>query len=117
MLSKREKGGFAGALLLVGLGLFAAPWPGGFGTTAAASAGVLGLAFLMLFLAAAVELIDWAARGAIGVGAWSMVAPIVLGFHADEAALWTHLVAGALGVVAGVGGHDLLNRNRPEHRA
>jgi hypothetical protein len=119
MSEKRDKNAFAGALLLIALVLFASPWLAGFGddVTPAASAGVLGAAFVLLAFAAYVELVDWAARGAIGVGAWAMVAPVVLGFHADDAALWSHLVAGAFGVMAGVGGHDLLNRNPPEHRA
>lgn len=119
MLDKRKKNSFAGALLLIGLGLIASPWAFGFShaPVAATSAGVLGLAFALLAFAAYVELIDWAARGTMGVGAWSMLAPLVIGFHGDEAALTTHLAISAIGIVAAVGGHELLNRNPPHHRA
>ena len=116
---REAKDGLAGTLLLIGLGLLASPWLFGFdGATAPMlSATVIGLGFLMLFLAAAVEIIDWAARGSLALGAWALVAPFLFGFHGIEAALWTHVAAGVLGMFVSLGGLDLINRNPPQRMA
>lgn len=85
---REAKNGLTGTLALVALGMLLSPWLFEFdGDTAPTmSAIMIGLGFMILFLAAAVEIIDWAARGSLALAAWALVAPFLFGFHGIEAA-------------------------------
>jgi hypothetical protein len=49
---------------------------------------------------------EWWSRFAMGLGTWSMVAPLVLGFYDDAPAFWTHVVAGLIALLIGIAGHE-----------
>ena len=112
MYKSFSKYDLAGTLLLLALVLFGSPWlfgfSGDFGPSLSACA--FATAFLLLFYAALVDIRDWAARGALGVGAWAMAAPFFFNFYHNEVALWTHVAVGALAVLVGAGFSDLVNR-------
>jgi hypothetical protein len=113
-----KKSGFAGALLMTAFGLAGAPWLFGFqaDTAATASASVIAVLLALLFVAAAVDDFDWASAGALATGAWSMVAPVVFGFHHHQAALWTHVAAGLLAMLIGIGAAELDRRRARQPR-
>lgn len=47
---------------------------------------------------------------ALGAGAWTLVAPVVLGFYDGSEAFWTHMAAGFIWMLIGLAGHELLAR-------
>ena len=115
MLDKLVKHWLALALLVASFGTFASPWLFGFSGEIgpAVSASVIGALLALLGLAAAAELKQWAAGGAMAVGAWSLVSPILLGFH-DQPAFWSHVAAGVVAMLIGVATAEL-SGGRPPH--
>ncbi len=83
---------------VAGLGLLVSPWTFGFSHLAAPtiSACILGAALLLVLMAAFVEILDWAGRGATALGAWSLVAPFAFGFHHIQEAVSSHVAAGVI---------------------
>ena len=51
----------------------------------------------------------WSAL-ALGGGAWTLIAPVALGFYDDGPAFWTHMAAGFAWMLAGLAGHEILER-------
>lgn len=51
----------------------------------------------------------WSAL-ALGGGAWTLIAPVAFGFYDGGAAFWTHMAAGFAWMLAGLAGHELLQR-------
>jgi hypothetical protein len=96
-------------MLALGAWLFLSPWILGFtvapaegeavasGFAAAAwNAWILGVVIAALAIWAALKFAEWHdwANGVLGV--WLVVAPWILGFAAQTAALWNHVVVGLL---------------------
>lgn len=50
---------------------------------------------------------------ALGGGAWTLIAPVALGFYDGGQAFWLHMAAGLAWMLAGLGGHELLVRGSP----
>lgn len=55
----------------------------------------------------------WSAL-ALGGGAWTLIAPVALGFYDGGAAFWTHMAAGFAWMLAGLAGHEVLARQARE---
>jgi hypothetical protein len=104
MLHNLNKNHVVTALGAAGLGLLVSPWTFGFSQVAAPtiSACILAAALLLVLTAAFAARLDWAGRGSIAVGAWSLIAPFVFGFHQVGEAAWAHVAAGVIAMTAGV---------------
>ena len=50
----------------------------------------------------------------MAAGAWSLVVPILFGFHDDGPAFWTHVTAGVLSMLIGIGGLEIASRGGPQ---
>lgn len=101
------RGGFSFALLAVGLLLLALPWLLGFADQSEplASATIIG-GLLTLVAIAGFLRHGWTQEGALTLGAWSMVAPFVVGFADRSEPLWAHVAAGAAAILLGVAAAD-----------
>ncbi len=95
-------------MVLAGFGLLVAPalFDQVYASIALAS-GVIGAVMIIVGIGIGYGSAEWWSRFALGIGTWSMVAPLVLGFHHDAAAFWTHVVAGFVALFIGVAGHEL----------
>ncbi|MBW8270191.1 SPW repeat protein [Caldovatus aquaticus] len=94
----------AGGQLVLGVLLFLMPWLVGFSAAPAPawSAWVTGL---LVALAGAGALAGYAGAGGwanLVLGAWAVIAPWVLGFAGQAAAMWSHVILGVLTVLAAV---------------
>jgi hypothetical protein len=89
------------ANLGIGVILFVSPWVLGYTAKVAASwnAWILGIMIGLLALAAIMAFERWEEWINLSLGIWVILAPWALGFSAVTAAMWTHLVLGALVVV------------------
>jgi hypothetical protein len=99
---------------LAGVAVLLVPVLLGFGlpSIGAVSSNMIGV--VMMLTAAGVaygSLAFWSAL-ALGAGAWSLVAPVLLGFYDGGTAFWTHMAAGLAWMSAGLVGHELLARER-----
>jgi len=110
--------GFASALLAVGMALLAAPWLLGFAgqREPLISACVIG-GLLILVSLAGFRRLGWTDEAALTLGAWSMVAPFILGFSASAEPLWTHVAAGTAAILLGVAAADWRSRQPPTRLA
>lgn len=82
----------------------------------AISSNVIGV--VMMLTAAGIaygSLALWSAL-ALGGGAWTLVAPVALGFYDGGEAFWTHMAAGFAWMLAGLAGHELLTRQTQDGR-
>ena len=115
MFDTISKNGLAAVLLAAGLGFLASPWLLGFSgaTTPTISVSVVAVLLALLGLAAAGDRIDLTAVGGMAVGAWALVAPIILGVQ-NQAAFWTHVAAGLMAFLAAIAGSEMFDR-RPPH--
>jgi hypothetical protein len=96
--------GAAGAAVLLLPALLAFDLP----SVGALSSNLIGV--VMMLTAAGIaygSLALWSAV-ALGGGAWTLVAPVALGFYDGGEAFWTHMVAGFAWMLAGLAGHELL---------
>lgn len=84
--------------VILGGCLFASPWVLNFAEASAAAwnAWVVGIAVAGLAVAALAAFAEWEEWLAGALGVWLVVAPWVIGFAANSAALWTHVVIGVL---------------------
>ncbi len=98
----------AGLGLLATPGLFGLPYP----SPPALSSGVLGAVMTLVGIGLGYGSLEWWSRFALGVGTWTLVAPMLLGFYDGGVAFWAHMAAGLAGLIAGVGGHELMANNR-----
>lgn len=108
----------AAVLLAAGLGFLASPWLLGFSGETASTISVSVVAVLLAFLGltAAGDRIDLTATGAMAVGAWSLVAPIILGVQ-HQAAFWAHIAAGLMAFLAAIAGSEMFDRLPPRSSA
>lgn len=115
MNNKLNKNWLAAGLFAAGLSILMASWLAGLADQSGpmlSTGTVAALVAFLGFLAFAGRL-DWVAAGEMAVGAWSLVAPVVLGFTSDPA-FWIHFFAGLLVMAVGIVGSDLSDR-RPPH--
>ncbi len=100
--------------LILGVLLLISPWvlnfPAG---TATANAIVFGLVIAAVAIAALAAFARWEEWVNLIVGLWVVISPFALGFSSSGAAVWTHVVIGA--VVAALAAIELLilSGNRP----
>lgn len=94
----------AGSQLVLGLVLLFMPWIAGFADGQSAAAWTAWISGAVIALAGAAALAGYAAHAAnwvnLVLGIWAIVAPWVIGFAAMSGAMWSHVVLGALVVLA-----------------
>ncbi len=114
MFNNRNKKWLAAGLFATSFGIFAAssflgnPDQNG----AMLSTGAIAAFLAVLGLAAIGGRLHSVAGGAMAIGAWSLVAPVVLGFTSDPA-LWIHMFAGLLAMSIGILSSELSGRRPP----
>ncbi len=105
---------------LVGLALFmaASPWLLGFSGNEWAAISACGIAALMMIagIAGLMESGSFASAGALTLGAWSMVAPILLGFAQAGSAFLAHMAVGAAAMLLAAITADWRSQDPPEIR-
>ena len=118
MFDKSNTNWLAAVLLAAGLGFLASPWLLGFSdaTVPTISVSVVAVLLAGLGLTSAVDRVDLTAIGAMAVGAWSLVAPIILSVQ-HQAAFWTHLAAGLTAFLAAIAGSEMFDRLPPRSSA
>ena len=70
--------------------------------------GVIGAVMILVAIGLGYGSVEWWSRFALGIGTWSMVAPLALGFYDQAPPFWAHLAAGFVALVIGVAGHELV---------
>lgn len=117
MLNKLNKNWLAAGLFATSFGIFAAGWlvrvPDHIG--AMLSTGAIAACIAVLGFVAIGGRLHSVAGGAMAVGAWSLVAPVVLGFTSDPA-FWIHMLAGLLAMSIGIISSELSGRRPPPNR-
>ena len=96
----------SGAWLLVAPVLF----PAGYGPSAELSGTVIGVVLMLAAVGLGYGSLDFWSRFALGAGTWTLVAPILFGFHDPGASFWSHIAVGFAALLIGVGGHELMTR-------
>lgn len=107
---------FSPALLGIGVLLIASPWVLSYADDHAPAATAWGMGALF-FLLAGVSLLgrrSWAEAGALTAGAWTTLAPFILGFFHNSAARAAHLAAGLAIVALLVIAEDWTRQDPPE---
>jgi hypothetical protein len=103
-LKWKEAGVDIANLVLAAL-LFLTPWIFGFAHdyTAASNAWVSGIVIGVVAIAALTKFAEWEEWVNLVLGLWVLVSPWALGFAAQSAARWAHVIAGLIvAVLAGV---------------
>ena len=100
------------ALALSGVWLLVAPvlFAAAYDHSAELSGAVIGLVLLLTAVGLGYGSLDFWSRFALGVGTWTLVAPILFGFYDPGASFWSHMAAGFAALLIGVGGHELMAR-------
>ena len=109
---------FGPALAGIGLLLIASPWMFDYFHEHAAAATAWGMGALF-FLLGGVNLLgwrSWAEAGALTAGAWTALAPIILGFIHNQAATMAHLAAGIVALALMAIEADWTRQDPPEMR-
>lgn len=110
---------FTIALLGLALLMVGSPWLLGFSgnETAAISACGIGALLTLPALAALIDRSELASASSLTIGAWSLMAPIVLGFAQSLPAMTAHIAAGFAAMLIAVAHHDVPSAGPPEIRA
>lgn len=97
------------ALFAAGIALLLEPFLAGtgYGSTAATGSAVIGALMMVAAVGLAFGSLEFWSGVALGIGAWAFVAPMLLGLERGEFASWMHMIAGFIGVLSGVAGHEL----------
>ena len=100
--------------MIAGIALLLSPWYLAFvaESTAAWSAWIAGAVITLLAVGAVVAFHAYEEWANLVIGAWTVIAPWVLGFAAVSSALWIHVIVGAVVAVLAAGGLWIEN-NRP----
>lgn len=109
---------FGPALLGVGLMLIASPWMLGYHNDYAPAATAWGMGALF-FLLGGVGMLGWrsgAEAGALTAGAWTALAPVILGFFHNQTATAAHLAAGVAALALMAIEADWTRQDPPEMR-
>ena len=96
----------AGAALLVAPRLFAGP------EAVDLSSAVIGVVMMLAAVGFGYGSLELWSRLALGLGAWSLVAPVLFGLQG--VGFWSHMFAGFATMLSGVAGHELLERRRQQ---
>ena len=118
MLSWHYRIALMALMLAAGLGLVAMPvlFESSYPSAAAISSGTLGAVTVLVAVGVGFGSLEWWSRFALGIGTWTLVAPMLLGFYEGGPGFWSHMAAGLVCLMSGVVGHELMGRsqNRPE---
>ena len=98
----------SGALLLVAPVLFGTT----FEPSAELSGAVIGVVLILAGVGLGYGSLDFWSRLALGVGTWTLVTPILFGFDDRSPSFWSHMLAGLIALIVGVGGHELMARRK-----
>lgn len=115
-MSARE--GFVISLMALGLLMVGSPWLLGYSENELAAISACGIGTLLMVpaIAALMGREALAAGTALTLGAWSMLAPIVLGFATVLPALTAHLIGGVASMLLAVTSQDWRSQGPPEIR-
>lgn len=107
---------FGPALFGIGLLLLASPWVLDYSNdpAAAATAWEMGALFFLLGGVSQLGWRSWAEAGALTAGAWTALAPVILGFFHNEAAAAAHIAAGVAAVALLAAEADWSRQDPPE---
>ncbi|WP_342358661.1 SPW repeat protein [Terrarubrum flagellatum] len=88
--------------LLLAVCLFLSPWVMGFAgdVAPARNAWIVAVALAVIAIAALAAFAEWEEWLNVLLGAWLVVSPWLLGFTAAAPILWTHVIFGALIIIA-----------------
>ena len=113
-----QKDVLALGLFALALSMLGSLWLFGFSGNETAAISACAVAPLMMFcaLAALLDRGAFASAGALALGAWSMVAPMLFGFVADPAAFAAHVLAGAAAMLIAAWSVDWRSEGPPEIR-
>jgi len=109
---------FGPSLLGIALLLIGSPWMLGYDNDYAPAATAWGMGALF-FLLGGVSLLgwrSWAEAGALTAGAWTALAPVILGFFQNQAATAAHLAAGVAALALMAIEADWTRQDPPEMR-
>ena len=100
------------AMLAAGLGLLVTPvlFEDFYPSAAMISSGTLGAVTALVAIGIGYGSLEWWSRFALGIGTWTLVAPMILGFYEGGAGFWGHFAAGLVSLLSGVVGHELTGR-------
>ena len=118
-MNRLHKGDWFGpALLAIGLLLIVSPWMFDYLGDYAGAATAWGMGALF-FLLGGVSMLgwrSWAEAGALTAGAWTALAPVILGFFNNQAATAAHLAAGIAALALLALEADWTRQDPPEMR-
>jgi hypothetical protein len=115
-MSRKE--GFVVSMMALGLLLVGSPWLLSFSDDELAAISACGIGTLLMVpaMAALLGRQDIADGAALTLGAWSLLAPLVLGFAPNLPALTAHLITGVASMLLAVAGEDWRSQGPPEIR-
>ena len=110
MLTWLNRAALMVVMLAAGLALLATPvlFEGSYPPAAVISSGTLGAVTALVAIGIGYGSLEWWSRFALGIGTWTLVAPMLLGFYEGGAAFWAHMAAGFVALLSGVAGHELI---------
>jgi len=100
----------SGAWLLVAPALFQV----GYDPGAVLSGTVIGMVLILAAIGLGYGSLDFWSRFALGLGTWTLVAPILFGFYDGGPSFWSHVAAGFVALLVGVAGHELIVRQQSD---
>ena len=112
MLDKLNRMRVAGSLAAAGAAVLLLPAFLAFDlpSVGALSSNLIGVVMMLTAAGIAYGSLPLWSGLALGGGAWTLIAPVALGFYDGEEAFWTHMAAGFAWMLAGLAGHELLAR-------
>jgi hypothetical protein len=115
-MSARE--GFVISMMALGLLMVGSPWLLGFSRNELAAISACGIGTLLMVpaVAALLERHEIATGSALTLGAWSLLAPIIVGFASELSALTAHLITGLASMLLAVTSQDWRSQGPPEIR-
>jgi len=115
-MSSRE--GFLLSLMAIGLLMVGSPWLLDYSGNELAAISACGIGTLLMVpaMAALLGRQEIATGAALTLGAWSLLAPIVVGFATELPALTVHLIAGTASMLLAVASQDWRSQGPPEIR-
>jgi hypothetical protein len=75
------------------------------------SSAIIGAVMVLVGIGFGYGSVEWWSRFAVGIGTWTLVAPVLLGFYQAGPAFWAHMGGGLIGLVCGVAAHEMMSAN------